>query len=164
MTDNRNPNPHTGLLDTVELDLACPLQPLRGILTGGCPSNRDLKRLAQAGFRSVLDLRPSSEWQGEDFAAQVRAAGLEFLHLPIDGLQDMQPEQTRQFLAYWNDETRRPMLIHCASGNRVGAMLALAKHRAGEANVEKALELGRAAGLTRSEQDIRTLLERAEQA
>lgn len=145
-------------LDVSGLDLGNPCQPEPGLLTGGCPSDADLARLKQAGFKTALDLRPSSEWNGEDFAGRVERAGLVFLQLPVSGVDTVNDDQTRQFWAYWNDARLQPMLVHCASGNRVGALLALAACRHGGLDIDAALEKGLAAGLKASEPTVRTML------
>ncbi len=143
-------------LDTLDLANACRPEP--GIIAGGCPSDRDLGRLQQAGFQTVLDLRESREWNGDDFGARVRALGLSFLHLPISGLDQVDAKQTRRFWDYWQDAGQQPMLVHCASGNRVGAMLALAAHRHGNDDPHAALARGLNAGLKAGEPTIRKAL------
>jgi protein tyrosine phosphatase (PTP) superfamily phosphohydrolase (DUF442 family) len=50
-----------------------------------------------------------------------------------------------------------PVLVHCASGNRVGALLALRASLDG-ADDEQALKLGREGGLTRLEDLVRKRL------
>lgn len=140
----------------LDLDNACLPEP--ELMVGGCPSDRDLARLKQAGFKTVLDLRESKEWNGDDFAGRVKQAGLSFLQLPVSGLDSVDDSQTRQFWAYWNDARLKPMLVHCASGNRVGAMLALAAHRHGQVDAEQAIESGLAAGMKAAEPLIRKKL------
>ena len=49
------------------------------------------------------------------------------------------------------------MLVHCASGNRVGALIALSAADEG-VPVEEALARGRAAGMTSTEARVRELL------
>lgn len=56
------------------------------------------------------------------------------------------------------DEAPGPVLVHCASGNRVGALLTLMSVENG-VPVEDALELGRQAGMTRLEAPVRELLQ-----
>ncbi len=52
---------------------------------------------------------------------------------------------------------RGPVLLHCASGNRVGALLALRARMHG-ASPEEALELGNEAGLSSLRSTVETLL------
>jgi protein tyrosine phosphatase (PTP) superfamily phosphohydrolase (DUF442 family) len=49
--------------------------------------------------------------------------------------------------AAMNELGAQPMIIHCASGNRVGALLALKAYYVDHASKEQALELGERAGL-----------------
>ena len=51
------------------------------------------------------------------------------------------------------------VLVHCASGNRVGALIAIGAAKAGGMAPEAALELGKAAGLTSAEPRVRELLQ-----
>jgi hypothetical protein len=55
-------------------------------------------------------------------------------------------------------------MVHCASGNRVGALLALRANRLEGASPEDALELGLDAGLTRLEPAVREALGLSEEA
>ncbi|MGB5353711.1 MAG: hypothetical protein WBN32_08890, partial [Woeseia sp.] len=54
-----------------------------------------------------------------------------------------------------------PVLLHCGSGNRVGALFALRAKAAGLSN-EQALEVGRRAGLTQLEEQVRQRMDAAE--
>ncbi len=144
--------------DPARLSLDNARQPESGLMVGGCPSDHDLALLRQAGVNTVLDLRERKEWNGDDFAGRVNQAGLKFLQLPVSGLESVDESLTRQFWDHWNDAQLKPMLVHCASGNRVGAMLALAAHRHGNVDAEQAIEKGLAAGMTAAEPIIRKTL------
>ena len=54
------------------------------------------------------------------------------------------------------------MLLHCGSGNRVGALLALKAFWLDGGSAEEALEVGLAGGVTRLEPTVRELLGLAE--
>ncbi|MGB5737928.1 MAG: hypothetical protein WBM54_01160, partial [Woeseia sp.] len=53
-----------------------------------------------------------------------------------------------------------PVLLHCGSGNRVGALFALRAKAAG-ASDDEAIAVGRAAGLTQLEETVRRTLAEA---
>jgi uncharacterized protein (TIGR01244 family) len=100
------------------VNAACPVP---GIVGGGQPTPGHLAALAAAGFRTVLDLRAPQEQRGYDQPAQARAAGIEYVNLPVVGAPtDDTYERVRALLA---DPGRRPILVHCGSGNRVGGVL-----------------------------------------
>lgn len=95
--------------------------PLPGVASGGQVSNDHVKRLAGAGFRTVLDMRGEDEPRGYDEATAVRAAGLDYVLIPITGaLDDATFDRVRAFMS---DARHHPVMVHCASGNRVGVAL-----------------------------------------
>ncbi len=129
-------------------------EPAPARFSGGLPPVDSLAEMARAGLRTLVDLRPSSEWAGKDWRGDVEAAGIAFHQLPIDGIDDLDHERLERFWRYWSDDALCPVLIHCASGNRVGAAVALAAHRIDGQSPEAALALGEAAGLSRSREEV----------
>lgn len=96
--------------------------PVPGVASGGQVSGEQVNGLARAGFRTVLDLRAPGEFRGYDEAKAVAAAGLDYELLPItaETLDDAAFDRVRTFMS---DGKRHPVLVHCASGNRVGVVL-----------------------------------------
>ena len=74
------------------------------------------------------------------------------------GAGDLSLENARA-LKQLLDNAGHPVLVHCASGNRVGALLALAAADSGEMAADAAIEFGRAAGLTGAEPRVREVLD-----
>ncbi len=120
-------------------------QPQPGLHTGGQPSPADLARLRTEGVRTVIDLRGSQEDRGYDEAAEARRLGLKYIALPIAGKDDVTPANAKA-LGELLRAQEGDVLLHCASGNRVGALLAM-DAVARDASRQEALELGRKAGL-----------------
>lgn len=106
------------LLDGV-LNATCPLP---GVASGGQVGAGQVKALAGAGFRTVLDLRAPDEPRGYDEAGAVKRAGLAYVLLPVTAatLGDATFDRVR---ALMGDTKRHPVMVHCASGNRVGVVL-----------------------------------------
>jgi uncharacterized protein (TIGR01244 family) len=98
---------------------ACPLP---GVATGGQPDSARFAGLAAAGFRTVIDLRMPDEPRGYDEPAAARAAGLEYRSLPVSPAT-LSDSTFDAFRALMKDRRRTPALVHCHSGNRVGALL-----------------------------------------
>lgn len=98
---------------------ACPLP---GVATSGQPSAAQWPRLAAAGYRTVVDLRAPEEPRGYDEPAAVSAAGLDYVAIPVSQpkLGDTQFDDFRDVV---RSSERRPILVHCATSNRVGALL-----------------------------------------
>jgi uncharacterized protein (TIGR01244 family) len=130
------------------------LTPEQGVTVAGRLAPKDIKSLRQAGVRYVVDLTADAETPEFDEAAAVRTAGIGYANLPIRGAADL----TRQNVAAFDDLLRgatRPMLVHCASGNRVGAMVALRAAWIDGSPVEEAVSLGKAWGLKGLETEVR---------
>lgn len=136
------------------------MEPPTGDVSSGQPSAAQLDTLAEKGFVAVIDLRGPGEDRGYAEAAAVEAAGLEYSALPITGADAVTVENARK-LGAMLDSIDGPALVHCGSGNRVGALVALLEADRG-ASAEDALEAGRAAGLTRLEGLVREQLEMTE--
>lgn len=127
-----------------------------GIVAAGRLRPGDVARVSEAGIRHVIDLTPDAETPQFDEAAAVRAAGLAYSNLPLRGAPDLTRENVHAFDALLRN-AQRPLLVHCASGNRVGGLLALMK--AGEGMpAEQALAYGRSAGMTSTEGTVRDTL------
>jgi uncharacterized protein (TIGR01244 family) len=133
-------------------------QPLPRVYSAGQPNADDWADIAAHGVTTVIDLRPDAERPGRDEAAEVQAAGLAYRHIAIAGPQDLTPEAARTL---WQaiDASPGKVLVHCASGNRAGALLAIAAAREGHMSPERALELGREGGMTSTEPRVREVLE-----
>jgi uncharacterized protein (TIGR01244 family) len=98
-------------------------QPLYDVATAGQPEKAHLKRLADAGYKTVVDLRTPEECPSPDeWGIAVRRAGLEYVNIPV-GHEDIDDRIFDRFRQLMQDPGRRPTLVHCASANRVGALL-----------------------------------------
>lgn len=121
-------------------------EPRPGLHTGGQPTAADLAALSRQGVRTVIDLRSDDEDRGFDEAADVKSHGMRYLRLPIGGAGDVTPANASA-LKQALDQSGDGVLLHCASGNRVGALLALMAAQHENATTEEALELGKRAGM-----------------
>jgi uncharacterized protein (TIGR01244 family) len=132
-------------------------QPDSGIVTSGAVTAGDVAAIRAAGIRAVVDLRTEDETPDFDEAAVVTSAGMEYVSLPIHGADGLSRDNVAAFDAALRDAPR-PVLVHCASGNRVGAMAALRAAWFGGASADEALAIGRAWGLKGLEPTVRELL------
>lgn len=124
-----------------------------GLYVGGQPDPAQLQALASQGVTTVIDLRGGGEDRGYPEADRVQALGLRYVALPITGAAAITPANARA-LQQALDTSQGPVLLHCASGNRVGALLALLAHERG-LDEEAAVAEGRAAGLGSLEPTVR---------
>ena len=137
-------------------DLMNRAEPLPGITTSGQPGQASLRDLAEAGVVAVIDLRGINEDRGFNEQRAVEELGMSYISLPIAGATAITYENASVLDELLSD-IDGPILLHCASGNRVGALLSL-RERLHGANQAEALQLGTEAGLTSLAGTVEALL------
>lgn len=130
------------------------VSPAPGVLSAGRLGAADIDALRDAGVRQIIDLTPDAETPEFDEAAAARAAGLAYANLPLAGPADLTYDTVLAFDAMLR-AAKRPVLVHCASGNRVGAMAALRAAWVDGRPAEDAVAIGRAWGLKGLEGEVR---------
>lgn len=138
--------------------LALPNQqePEDGIVTGGAPTEADLEAAAADGFTLVVSLRTDSEPGQAEEAAIVERLGMRFEHIPVAGADGLTLENAQRFMTVL-DSRDGPMIVHCGSGNRAGAMMAMRAWLQGE-TLDGSIAAGQSAGLTGLEDAVRARL------
>lgn len=119
-------------------------QPEPGMIAAGQPTAEQLAEAAKAGYKTVIDLRPPSEAHGFDEPKAAKEAGMEYVNLPVTG-DSLDAATIDRFLAAM-EKAERPVIVHCATSNRVGALyyayLVLEKGVAKDEALAKAKEAG----------------------
>lgn len=131
------------------------VSPVDGITSAGQPDEIALRVFAEKGYTTVIDIRTAGEDRGIDEPKVVESLGMDYVLLPIGG-DDITFDSARQ-LDKLIEDAEGPVLVHCGSGNRVGALLALRKSLDG-ADDETALAYGRDGGMTRLESQVKEVL------
>ncbi len=139
------------------LDIPNCCAPSDGLCTGGRPRPQDLRDAQAKGVRTVVNLCPPSEDPGYDEPALVRELGMRYVNIPIAGPADLTPENARKLAAVLT-AADGAILVHCASGNRVGALFALKAHYVDGMPPAQAIAEGRAHGLKALEPAVRQIL------
>jgi len=134
------------------------LTPFEGeaLLVGGQPTPAQLEQAHELGYKTVINLRRPEEKDNTD-PEQVRGLGMAYIEIPIDGSADMTEDKARA-LAEALDKAESPVMVHCASGNRVGGLFAMKAYYIDGMSPEEALAVGKAAGMTRLEPTVREKL------
>jgi len=97
-------------------------QPLPDLATSGQPGPAHLEALKTAGAEVILDIRDPMEPRRFDEPELVGRLGMKYLNVAVrqgaldDATMDAVLAELRQYQG-------RPMLLHCASANRVGGVL-----------------------------------------
>jgi uncharacterized protein (TIGR01244 family) len=114
------------------------------IATAGPLKNGAIVELKSLGFATILDLRGPNEGTDAEKAA-VEKAAMRYLNIPVTATLPSD-EQVAAFAHIVESTTNFPLLIHCASANRVGAIWTLYLLRRG-VPLSIAIDEGRTTGM-----------------
>jgi len=140
---------NTAAVDRLEShtwDTVSRLHSFQGIYLASQPQPKGFKRAKKAGVKTVINLRHEEEVKAFNERELVSSQGLIYISLPwngVDQLNDTVFERTRELL----NSAQRPILLHCSSGNRVGAVWLPWRVLDGKATYEEALTEAKAIGL-----------------
>ncbi len=136
-----------GQTNNIRLDAKNPRFPDERLITAGQPSEKDFAALKKAGVTRVVNLRPDSEKQRFSGSALAKQHGLEYVHIPVNGVRGITKDNAKILHDALSKGEGR-VFVHCSSGNRVGALLALRKFYFEGNSAIDAFEYGKKSGLT----------------
>lgn len=113
------------------------------LATSGTIGTGGVKELAEKGFATIIDLRTENEGTAKE-KKNVESAGMRYINIPVTGAGI----NHKQLAAFTRaiERIQTPVLVHCASGNRVGALWTTYRLSKG-INSDIAFEEGRTAGM-----------------
>jgi len=120
------------------------------VYLSGQPGRGSFESFRDKGVKTVVNLRTAPEMAdlGYDERAEVEAAGMTYLHVPMrGGLPDEEGLQKLLEALDMGVNGHGDVLLHCASANRVGAVWSVFRADRHGLPVEEALAEGEAAGL-----------------
>lgn len=140
------------------------------VSVGPQPSEDELQKLNQQGFKSVVNFRTEGEEEQplspQAEGQKVTSAGMEYLHIPVS-TESMGPELVDQFREKFPD-LPKPVFAHCKSGKRAGAMammhVAVEHGMTGDQTLQKAKEMGFECDQPELEQFVRRYVDSHSQA
>lgn len=135
--------------------------PRANIISAGQPSQAQFAELKAAGIQHVINLRPAGE-QNWDEAQLVSSLGMHYHSIPVAGPGGVTWDNAAALQALLTKFEGEPTLVHCASGNRVGALMALSAAAQGE-TPDNAIAEGKRWGLTSLENLVRKELSKPTQ-
>ena len=151
-----------GPTDTLHVDVEAvvaraTVTPVDGVTSSGQPDQEAFEVFRESGYVAVIDIRGAEEDRGmQDEQAVINNLGMDYVLLPIedeDAINFENAAKLNELIASYDG----PVLVHCGSGNRVGALLALRKSLDG-ASDEEAFAYGKQGGLTRLEDVVKEQL------
>ena len=123
----------------------------------GALDDKKVQALAKAGVELVINLQLQGELSFDE-AAAVQQAGMAYEHLPISGAEDLKQLKILAFDKLLRQYHGKKIAMHCGSGNRVGAAMALRSGWLRGRKMDTAMQHGFDHGLTSLEQEARNRL------
>lgn len=139
-----------------KIEMINTLIPNENLMVGGQPTINDFHLMKSLGITQVVNLRPNSETIDFDQVALLQQLEMTYTVIPVTEIETFTPEKAEQLKKILT--LNQPTLVHCASGNRVGALIALQAFWLEEASAQDSLDKGLQAGLTKLQPDIEKVL------
>jgi uncharacterized protein (TIGR01244 family) len=151
--------PNSVKVDLADVVAQGKVSPVDGITSAGQPDEAAFSVFAENGYVAVIDMRTAGEERGLDEVATVEGLGMKYVPFPISR-SDISLETAAELDALLK-QYDGPVLLHCASANRVGALLAL-REFLDTGDAEQALATGREGGMTSLESSVKEVIDAAE--
>lgn len=115
-----------------------------------------LEEAQKLGFKLIVDLRGADEKGVSEEKKLADRLGIQYVNIPVTR-RAPDWSQVDELATLIHNPLNYPVLIHCVSSNRSGAIWSLYRARVGVSPLT-AIEEGRAAGLTSRETAVRKML------
>ncbi len=140
------PTQTTETLQPFECGSVKKLHTLGGVFLAGQPAPADFEHVKNAGIRTVINLRLEDELEWNE-KALVKELGLSYVSIPFKTPESLTDAVFDEARAVLNDAEQKPILLHCASANRVGAVWLVHRVLDGGITYEEALAEAKTVGL-----------------
>jgi len=111
----------TGTVQPRECGSMTRLHEAEGIYLGSQPSPADLRQFKTDGIRTVLNLRKPTEIDWDE-SALANELGVDYVALGFSSPTELTDDIFDESRVLMSDTAKRPLLVHCKSSNRVGAL------------------------------------------
>ncbi|VAX39762.1 hypothetical protein MNBD_PLANCTO02-31 [hydrothermal vent metagenome] len=112
----------------------------------GQPKAADFAEAKKRGVKIILNVRTKREVKWNEKAAAEKI-GLEFYHVPFGGNQLLNDKVFEKILPLLANQKKKPLLFHCGSANRVGAVWAAHRALNDGLTIEQAFKEAKEVGL-----------------
>ena len=100
--------------------------PESDVLATGQPTIEQFEVMAEEGIKHVINLRTPEEDAGFDEKAIVESLGMSYHSIPVSvGEGGINPENSQALQSLLEEFGAEGTVVHCATGNRVGALISL---------------------------------------
>lgn len=133
-------------LEACELGGTNNVHRLGKIYLAGQPSADDFAIARKEGIKTVINLRTPGELPFDEKGV-LKELGLEYHYLPFAAPDTLKDEIFEKSLKVLGDKKKQPVLLHCASANRVGAIWLVHRVLTDKVPYDKALKEAKEVGL-----------------
>lgn len=130
--------------------------PQPNVITGGQPTPEQIRAMHDAGVKHIINLRTDAEMDWDE-KTLVTSLGMQYHSIPIAGATGVTLENADQLQDLLQSLGGEATVLHCASGNRVGALMAISSAARGN-SIDEAIATGKQWGMTRLEDLVREKL------
>ncbi len=133
--------------DEMILKMKNAIRPAADMITGGQPAKEDFQVFKQEGVKTVISLRGENESIPFDEAAEAKKNGMNFVNIPIESADDLTLENAKKLSGVLGDVKDGKAVLHCGSGNRVGALMAVKAYALDGKSEAEAMAIGQEYGM-----------------
>lgn len=95
------------------------------VYRGAQPTEEGFRNLAKLGIRTIIDLQEAGDARSVGEAKMVRAAGMQYISVPMKGMETPSTESVIKVLSLLEDAATGPVFVHCHRGaDRTGGVVA----------------------------------------
>jgi protein tyrosine phosphatase (PTP) superfamily phosphohydrolase (DUF442 family) len=119
------------------------------VYRGAQPTDQGFQSLAKLGVHTVIDLQESGSARAIGEEKAVKAAGMEYINVPMEGMQTPSNESVSKVLTVLESGTNGPVFVHCHRGaDRTGGVIACYRIEHDHWTNQKALSEARSMGMS----------------
>lgn len=118
------------------------------VLSTGQPTAAQLRIMADAGVKHVINLRTPGEDAGFDERATVESLGMTYHNIPVSvGDGGINGDNAQSLQSLLDEYAGDGVVVHCATGNRVGALISVSEFAQGS-GIDRSITEGARWGMT----------------
>ncbi|MFH0342520.1 MAG: beta-lactamase hydrolase domain-containing protein [Chromatiales bacterium] len=130
------------------------------ITVGPQPTEEELEHFLKDGFKGVVNVRepgePAQVLSPEAEGVKVEGLGMEYLHFPVS-VKSLTDDRVDDFCSQLT-ALPRPILVHCGTGMRAGALCMMALGIEERMSGEEALNKAKAMGFECKSEDLKAFV------
>jgi tyrosine-protein phosphatase SIW14 len=128
------------------------------VYRGAQPSLKGFGELAKLGIKTIIDLREPGK-RAETEQKAVEAAGMQYIHIPLNGYHAPTSDQVTKLLGLLNNDSSGPVFVHCRRGaDRTGTIIACYRMTHDHWDNQKALKEAQSFGMSWTERDMQNYI------